>query len=107
MVKFNYTNIVKVADKLIDQFGTTGQLKRGTVLRPCTLVRVDYTAQERDGQLIQFNDTRFLVASGDIETPPSAEDDRLVVEGQEKRIMSSRPLRPATTTLLYDLQVRL
>lgn len=112
MATFDYIGLRDTADQIIAQFGRGAGLKRkvngGSATRACTVVEVDYTPQERDGALIQFTDRRFLLAAGGVTTtPPNAEEDKLVLDGKEMRIVTVKQIKPAETSVVYDLQVRL
>lgn len=111
MATFDYASLRDVADSLIAQFGRGAALRRkvssGTSTRACTVVEVDYNAVERDGSNIQFTDRRFLCAAGGLSIPPDSEEDKLVLDGAELRIVTAKRLQPASTNLVWDLQVRL
>lgn len=108
--QFNYTEILAVADDLITEFGRGLGLRRkvngGTATRACTGVEIEYNKNERDGQLIQQLDRRFLLKATGLAQPPEAEEDQLVVDGVFLRIVTVRKLQPATVNLYFDLQVR-
>jgi hypothetical protein len=112
MAAFNYEEIRDIADEIITEFGAGAGLKRkvstGTSTRACTVVEVDYRPNERDGQLVQFTDRRFLCAAGGlVSLPPDSEEDKLVYEGVEMRIVTAKRIKPSTVSVVYDLQVRL
>lgn len=111
MSTFDYASLRDTADDLIGQFGQAAALKRnvsgGTATRACTVVESDYLPAERDGQLIQETDRRFLCAAGGLNPPPSSEEDKLIYEGKPMRIVTAKQIKPAETTVVYDLQVRL
>lgn len=106
MASFDYSEILEVADELIDEFGITAQLSRGGVLRYCTVVRIDYRPQDRDGDMIKQTDRRYLVAAGGLALPPDSEEDRLVVLGEDLRIVTVTPLMPANVPIFYEVQTR-
>jgi hypothetical protein len=114
MAAFNYEEIRDVADEIISDFGRAGALRRkagtGTATRACVVVEVDYRPTERDGQIVQFTDRRFLCAAGRggaLGQPPDSEEDKLVLDGKEMRIVTAKRIQPASTCVVYDLQVRL
>jgi len=111
MSTFDYASLRDTADELIAQFGQSAGLKRkvdgGTATRACMVVEVDYRPSERDGQIVQFTDRRFLLAAGGQSIPPSSEDDQLIYEGKTFRIVTAKQIKPAEMSLVYDLQVRL
>lgn len=108
---FNYAEILAVADSLIAEFGRGMSLRRkvgaDTVTRACVGVEVDYSATERDGSNIQFTDRRFLIRAGDLAIGPDAEEDKLVLDGKELRVVTVKRIQPASLNLVWDLQVRL
>lgn len=104
---FNYIALQALADKLIVQFGRTGQLLRGdSADRPVRCVEIAYSPREIDGQLIAYADRRFLVSARNLELPPDKEEDRLVVGSDDFRIVAVSPLSPAGVPVYYEVQVR-
>lgn len=68
-----------------------------------TVVKLDYTAKEIDGTVIQAGDVKLLCNA--IASPPAI-DDKVALDGASYRIVNVTSLRPADTTVLYVLQVR-
>jgi hypothetical protein len=66
----------------------------------------NYGAREREGMLISRDDRRAYIAAKP-GVAPNPELHRLVLDGKSFRIVSVRPLEPATTVLYFDCQVRL
>lgn len=105
---FNYTALQALADKLIVQFGQSGQLIRGdSDDRVVRVVEISYRPSERDGQLIAATDRRFLISARGLTQPPDKEEDKLIVGGLEFRIVAVSPLSPAGIPVYYETQVRL
>lgn len=105
MATINYASLQNVATQFIKAFG------RAAVLRDdednevaVTVILTDYGARERDGKLISPHDRRALVAV--LAHKPSAETERLVIDGEDYRIVNVIPLAPGGTTLYFDCQVR-
>lgn len=111
MTTFNYQEILDVADEIIKEFGRGAGLRRkingGTVTRACTIVEVGYTPSERDGSSIQFTDRRFLCSPAGLSPDPDAEEDKLMLDGKELRIVTVTRTQPASLNVLWDMQVRL
>lgn len=92
------------AHRQIASFGGTAALKRGGVERPCTAALLRYVTADREGSLIQFGDSLFLISGLSLEdaAPPDNELDTLVVEGVEYRIIAPpSKLSPDSKTILY------
>lgn len=105
MPVINYASLQAVATQMIASFG------RAAVLRdeldnevPVTAILTDYGTRERDGLLIGPHDRRALVAV--LAHKPDRETERLVIDGEDYRIVNVTALAPGGTTLYYDLQVR-
>lgn len=113
MAEAFYEELRLVADELLAEFGFSSSLRRktntGAATRACVLVNIDYSDNEKDGQIIQANDRRFMCAAGlgqVMATPPSAEEDMVLVDGKFARIVTSVPIKPALTPVVYIFQVR-
>lgn len=110
MSTFDYNSLLNVASDLIAQFGRPASFKRvvssGTSTRACTVVETAYSPTERDGSNIQFTDRRFLCDAKGLTIPPSAEDDKLFLDGELLRIVTVTRIQPANLNLVWDLQVR-
>lgn len=106
---FNYPRALQTAQRLIKNFGGPGQLVKmassGQPTYPCTLVVIDYTLRERENESIQQTDRRALVSPEGL-TVNVEEGDILVVDGQEMRVISSSPLKPASVLIMWEAQVR-
>lgn len=106
MVRFNYAKLASTVDKYIGKLGQDGSLiDRDGVSIPAKFIVLEYNAQERDGELIQFTDQKVLL-SPTVGEVPDAEEHRLVVQGERKRIVAVRPFAPAGIPVYYELQVR-
>lgn len=95
---------------LIKKYGRMVQLRRrpyGEIQnRDCWIVRDKFDPRVIDGDLILWTDHRYIMAR-DVDPPPDPDQDRLVVDGQELRVVKAPPLQPAEVVLLYDIQARL
>ena len=111
---FDYARMKVTASELVDRFGQAATIVRlvasgdaydptltATNL-PCKAVVTSFKRHEIDGTLVQQNDRKILV-TGDNEPKP---DDRFTVDGLTLTIMSVRSVRPAATTLLWEVQAR-
>lgn len=123
---FDYARARRTADRLITKFGQPGAIRRGAgssggdrtnsltpapgaagdpVDYPCTLVVLDYTAQERAGSLIEQTDRKVLIAAKGLAIEPT-NDDALVVGGDEYQIVTVMPLAPGPVSVLWEAQAR-
>lgn len=66
---------------------------------------VNYQAREVDGTVVRQEDRRLLIKSKDLQFAPSTElevvDDAVIWQ-----VVNAAELRPATTSILWELQVR-
>jgi hypothetical protein len=104
--KFDYSEILQTADDLIVQFGTDAKLRRASGDRPCKVVRIDWRPQDRDGTFIRQTDIRYLLSPLGLSVDPDSEQDRLIVQGMDLRIVIATPTEPANTKVLWDVQAR-
>jgi hypothetical protein len=114
-----YADMVETAQELIAEFGAAGSIRRQapgsgpsydpgeptTTDYPATLVLTDYKNREIDGQRILSTDRKALVAPG-VGVEPTTSDLLVTADGVILTIVNVEVLRPATTTVLYTLQVR-
>jgi len=115
MAKFDYRASKALADRLLDQFGTTRTFTRevGSVFDPSTgnvtnqtetfsasVVWLAFNKNEIDGSLIKESDARLLV-SGELKVGDEVDRD-----GTTWRVVSTNPLYPAETLVYTEAQVR-
>ena len=122
MPAINYASLVAVANQLIADSGQRGALRRfaagGTAFNPkpglptdhdADFVLLDFTTDEiinGEGRILS-SDQKALVSPGTLPIVPSSDDILVEADGTTWTIIPPiRTLRPATTTLLYTLQVR-
>lgn len=105
-----YTSLGIRATALIKKYGRMVPLRRRPYGeqqdRNCWIVRDKFDPHVIDGELIEWTDHRYIMAS-DVDPPPEADVDRLVVDGKELRIVKAPPVQPAEVVLIYDIQARL
>ena len=112
MSKFDYTNLSNTATRLVNRFGKTLQKRTitnsGSDFNPTQVmvdtdidgVIVSYGLNEIDGTLILTTDKKLLTTS-------LLELDYKVVDGSiVYSIISINQIQPASTTLLYKVQLR-
>lgn len=118
MPAFDYARAAATAERLIRKFGASGFIRRETpgsgpsydpgeptiTDHAAHLVLTDYANREIDGQRILATDRKALVEASSVE--PTTADLLITADGAILRIVSVDILRPATTTVLYVLQVR-
>jgi hypothetical protein len=68
-------------------------------------VALDYRQDQIDGTLIRQGDRRIYIAP-DLGMVPKTGDTVTLAEGAVLNVVASRPLSPAGTVLLHDVQVR-
>lgn len=104
-----YIRLGDKADTLIKKYGRKVQMIRRSYgeidPRDCWVVRTQFDPRLVDGELIMWTDHRYLM-SPDVDPAPKEDVDRLIVDGQELRVVKAVPLKPADLTLLYDVQAR-
>lgn len=111
MSTFDYLDLAKTTADLLLEFGVGAGLKRnvngGTSTRGCQVLESQYLPREMNGSTIQETDRRFMCTALNLNPPPSAEEDKLIYEGIPFRIITVSQIKPAETTVVYELQVRL
>lgn len=117
MTTFNYARTRATAERLIERFGQTGALRRTTSdsdpFNPaqttadhvCTFAVLDYAKRDVDGTLIKQTDQMVYLSTSGLAIAPETTD-RLVVGGTALTIVSVKPLSPAGTVVMWELQVR-
>lgn len=114
-----YTRLAGTAQRSIRKFGAKGAIRRGEAGsgpiydpgeptetdHPAYIVLTDFTDREIDGTRIFATDRKALVEPA-IGIEPSTSDLLVTADGATLTIVSVGLIRPATTTLLYTLQVR-
>lgn len=117
---FDYARSKAAADRLIGRFGANGFIRRttktGTAYNPtdggvtnhaCKVVIIDFTNREIDGTRVLATDKRAYVAVGTMTITPTPADELVDADGTVYKIIDPvRPLKPAGTTVMFDLQVR-
>ena len=121
MPPFDYARPLATANRLIERYGQVGAVRRtgeatgpsydptpGTAVdHPARFVITDFTADEIDGTRILSTDKKGLVAPGSLPIDILPSDLLVEADGSVWNIVPPvGKLRPATTTLLYTLQVR-
>ena len=100
---FNYAALKSTATKVITQFGASATLRRDSGDRPCKAVEI--TETPNTGSLIENVERTFLISAALAEAPDK-EQDTLVWNGAELRIMEVVPLAPASTVILFEVRTR-
>jgi hypothetical protein len=107
-MQIDFDALLATATSFIKGMGRPASLRAidgSTPDQAVTAMMTNYGIAERDGQLIGRDDRRAIVAA----TPgvaPDPERHQLVLDGTAFRIVTVRPLDPASTTLYFDCQVR-
>lgn len=119
MSGFDYARAAATAERLVRKFGAVGAIRRETpgsgpsydpgpptvTDHPAHIVLTDYSNREIDGQRILSTDRKALVEPA-IGIEPSTSDLLVTPDGATLAIVNVEVLRPATTTILWKLQVR-
>jgi len=116
-----YAEMAAVADDLIAEFGQLGAIRRtgtptgpeydptpgATTDYPARFAVLDYEASEIDGTRVLATDKKALLAVGSL-TITVALDDKLVeADGTVYKIIPPlKPLSPAGTVVMYEIQCR-
>jgi hypothetical protein len=119
MTTFDYARAAQTAERLIRKFGASGAIRRETpgsgpsydpgeptlTDHPAHIVVTSYTNREIDGQRILATDRKAYVEPS-VGVEPTTSDLLVTPDGSTLTIVDVTLLRPATTTVLYVLQVR-
>lgn len=119
MPAFDYARAAQTAERLIRKFGAAGAIRQQTpgsgpsydpgepesTDHAANMVVTSYTNREIDGQRILATDRKALVEPS-VGVEPTTADLLVTPDGSTLAIIDVTLLRPATTTVLYVLQVR-
>lgn len=106
----NYKRMKRIVERQIKNFGGTqnGALRRAGTDRRVSLVILDFSPREIDGNLIEYTDKRVLIEAENLATPPDENVDSLMlpIPGStslvEHRIAHPpKPLAPNGVDVLY------
>lgn len=120
---FNYANSKATADRLLTNFGqdvtiktvVVGTYDNTTQSAPVTettytakAVLLDYKRNESGNSIvgnIEVNDKKLLVSPVGLTVTPNA-NDTVTVNSEVWNIVNVKALKPASITVLYELQIR-
>ncbi|MFA7308192.1 MAG: hypothetical protein WC026_16140 [Hyphomicrobium sp.] len=114
---FNYARPRATAERLINRYGQTATLRRastgGTPFDPiittqdyaCTLAVMNYSDAAIDGTRILSTDKLVYLSTAGLTVTPN-ETDLLIIGGEAHTIVSVKPLSPAGTVVMFELQAR-
>jgi hypothetical protein len=106
MAGFNYPSFKAAASGLIEKLGRPAILRADNGAETAvTALIIDYGAAERDGALVQHDDRRAFIVAGP-GVIPNPEIHTLIDSGRRHRIVMARAVKPGSTTLYFDCQVR-
>lgn len=120
MTAYNYARAKATANRLIERFGQLGALRRqavsGAAYDPtlgantdhaCRFAITDYTASEIDGTRVLATDKKALLAVGSLTVTPALSDKLVEADGTVYKIIPPlKPLSPAGTVVMYEIQCR-
>ncbi len=117
---YDYTSLQATALALITRFGKAVTLRRtgqsiAEASKPWEVtasntdytvqgVRLEYPARETDGTAVRQGDRKYLVAASGVAITPQAGDQ--IVDTDTLTVVNAEILNPASTALIYTLQVR-
>ena len=119
MAAFNYARPRATAERLVTRFGmamvlirttvgeydpSTGELETTAAEYDATGVKLDYEQKDIDGTLVKEGDQRVLMAPSLAISPQT--NDQLEIGTVTWTVVASRPLNPAGTLLLHEVQIR-
>lgn len=115
-----YSEIADTATEILTEFGAPAILTRsvpgtydpttGATAAPVVTTyngigaKFDYSQRDIDGTQIKFGDQRFYLSTAGIVQPQTG--DTLTIAGTVFDVIASRPLQPALTAVLHDVQIR-
>ena len=70
-----------------------------------TMVVTDYAQKDVDGTVIQSTDKKVLMAPG-VAVVPNTSDVLVTPDGDTLSVVAVKPLKPAGTLVLYEIQAR-
>lgn len=116
-----YAEMTAVADSLIEEFGQLGAIRRSAaptgpgydptpgadVDHPARFAIMDYASSQIDGTRVLATDKKALLAVGSLTITPALEDKVVEADGTVYRIIPPlKPLSPAGTVVMYEIQCR-
>ena len=121
MSNFNYTRSAATATRLLTRFGAAGSVRRSattggnswdpssgtttTTDYPATMVVTDYAQADINGTVIQSTDKKVLMAPG-VAVVPNTSDVLVTPDGGTLSVVGVKPLKPAATLVMYEIQAR-
>jgi hypothetical protein len=116
---FNYFRAQETALRLLDKFGSAGEIWRDALgggpvydpgdptiqKTPCTAAVLAIELKDVDGTLVKSTDRTAYVAAKGLAIEPTTTD-RLVFNGKSYTIVKVAPLQPADTIVYHKLFVR-
>lgn len=115
-----YDEMAAIAHELLTEFGGPVSLRRTvpgaydpatgtttadvTTTWPGTGARFDYEQKDIDGTRVRSGDQRVYLSVVGVVEPLTG--DKVLIGSAELTVVASRPLKPASTAVLYDVQVR-
>ncbi|UXN58275.1 hypothetical protein [Phyllobacterium zundukense] len=116
---FNYFRVQEAALRLLDKFGSAGEIWRDeagsgpvydpgepTIQKtPCTLAVLKFDNADIDGTLIKASDKKVYIAAKGLAIVPVTTD-KLMIGGLSHTIVRVMPLNPAGTNVYFEVQAR-
>lgn len=121
MTAYDYARPKATADRLIERYGQLGAIRRtGTptgpdydptpgadVDHPARFAMLDYETAEIDGTRVLATDKKALLAVGSLAITPALDDKLVEADGTVYKIIPPlKPLSPAGTVVMYEIQCR-
>jgi len=102
---FNYRGAIEIADRLITRFGAYGSIRHEGVDYQCLIVTPSHSTRDRNAALEQMASVRCYMSVTGIPFTPSVYDVVTLPNGDKRRIRTCFPMRPAATTVFFELQI--
>ncbi|MBT2326120.1 hypothetical protein J7E62_27710 [Variovorax paradoxus] len=119
-MSFDYAEVAAEVDGILVEYGADATLTRvtpgaydpatgttgaaSTTTWAGTGAKFDYEQRDIDGSLVRMGDQRVYLSTVGIVNPKTG--DTLTIGGTVYQVIASRPLQPALTAVLYDVQIR-
>lgn len=120
--RFDYEEMLAVANELIDEFGQDGTLsvpgtKTGDAWNPtigapssvpCVCVEIDFNRNEIDGKQVLATDKRVFVKAGGLSADIVPGATQITYNGKVHQIVGPvKQINPAGLNLAWEMQVRI
>ena len=102
----DYSEDIASAQADIAEAGALAIITREGIPYPCSIVFAQFSTLERATQLVRNEDRKVILAAGDLPFVINTETDQLIVGDNTYRIVTSNPVAPDDTPIIFELQAR-